>query len=562
MYNAVLRQVICLFGILLLGVGSAVCQGAGQPPAQESAAKTPIETAVGHIQAGRLRAAEAVLVKLIQGGTNDPRVTETLAYVYNLKNEPARALVYWQRSIKMRPSAAAYAGLAATLAELGREDEAETNFRKALSLEPGNLLASYNLAGLFLKRDEFEQAIPLLERVVKAAPGQAEPTYLLALCHSARGRTEQAQATLLTLPAKARDRESIQLMLGSLALTLKKPEDARKYFERVLQLNPGSVPGAANLGALLAAGAESARGIELLEQAWKSDKTSYLAGYNLALAYKQTGKPEQSRSILATLLTKGETGEIYSLLGSVEAALNNPKDAIGYLERAVELDPRENHIFDLGYQQLLNFSLKEAQATFERGVKRYQEATRLWLGLGTAHFAQARGEEAVTAYLRAAEKTDDPRVLRFLGNAYLTLNNTRDDVASRFRRYRQTHPEDAWANFYEGYGFSLSGDATLALPLLQKAVQLDAKLAEAHLELGNVMTRQGRQNDAIAAYQAAIAVNPQYTQAYSRLSQALAKAGRQAEADAALKKHEELRAQETAGQQARMLGVIRSLEGK
>ncbi len=557
MYNAILRQVIRVIATLLLGTSLALGQAAGLP-----AGKTPIETAVGHIQAGRLQAAEAILVKLIQGGSNDVRVYETLAYVYNLKSEPARALVYWQRSIKIRPSAAAHAGLAATLAELGREQDAETNFRKALSIEPGNLLASYNLAGLFLRREDFEQAAPLLERVVKAAPGQAEPTYLLALCHSGRGKPEQAQAVLLTLPAKARDREPIQLLLGSIALTLKKPEEARKYFERVLQLNPGSVQGAANLGALLSAGAESQQGIELLEQAWRSDKTSYLAGYNLALAYKQTGKPEQARGVLATLLTKGETGEIYNLLGSIEAALKNPKDAVGYLERAVELDPRESHFFDLGHQQLLNYSLKEAQATFQRGVQRYPEAARLWMGLGTAYFAQARNEEAVTAYLRAAEKNDDPQVLRFLGNAYLTLNNPRDDVASRFRRYRQTHPDDAWANFYEGYNLSRAGDAEQALPLLQKAVRIDAKLAEAHLELGNVMSRQGRADEAVAAYQAAIAANPQYQQAYYRLGQTLMKAGRQAEAEAALKKHEELRAQEAAGLEARMLSVIRSLEGK
>jgi len=553
----VLRQAICVIAILLLCVGLAVGQTAAPPPS-----KTPIEAAVGHIQAGRLPAAEAVLVKLIKESPNDPRVNETLAYLYNLKGEPARALLYWQRSIKIRPSGAAFAGLAATLAELGRDQEAETNFRKALSLEPGNLLASYNLAGLFLKREDFEQAAPLLEKVVRSAPGQPEPTYLLALCHSGRRRPEQAQATLLTLPAKARDREPIQLLLGSLALELKKPDEARKYFERVLQLNRASVQGAANLGALLALGADPARGIELLEQAWKSDKTSYLAGYNLALAYKQSGKPEQARSVLATLLTKGESGEIYNLLGSVEAALKNPKDAVSYLERAVELDPRESHVFDLGYQQLLTYSLKEAQATFQRGVERHPAAARLWMGLGTTFFAQARNEEAVTAYLRAAEKNDDPRVLRFLGNAYLTLNNPRDDVASRFRQYRRAHPDDAWANFYEGYGLSRAGDSEQALPLLQKAVQVDPKLAEGHLELGNVMARQGRVNDALASYQAAIAANPQYQQAYYRLGQTLMKAGRQAEAEVALKKHEELRAQEAAGNEARMQAVIRSLEGK
>lgn len=559
----VLRQVSGILATLLL---SAVL-GAQQTPAQPAPpalppAKTPLETAVGHIQAGRLPAAEAILVRLVKSNPKDARANETLAYVYNLKNEPAQALVYWQRAVKLRPSAATHAGLAATLAELGRDEEAEASFRRALSLEPANLLASYNLAGLYLKKEDYDRATPLLERVVKAAPGQPEPAYLLALAYSGRGRAAQAQAVLLALPAKVRDREPVQLLLGSLALTLKNPGEARKYFERVLQLNPSSVPGAANLGALLASGGEPARGIELLEQAWRSDKTSYLAGYNLALGYKQAGQPEQARSVLATLLTKGETGEIYNLLGNIEAALNNPKDAAGYLERAVELDPREGHVFDLGYQQLRNYSLKEAQATFQRGVERDPDSSRLWMGLATAYFAQAHNEEAITACLRAAEKSDDPRVLRFLGNAYLTLNNPRDDVVARFRRYREAHPGDPWANFYDGYTWSRAGDSEKALPLLRKALELDPRLAEAHFELGNVLGRQGQAKDAIAAYQAAIGANPQYLQAYYRLGQALMKAGRQAEAEAALKKHEELRVLEAASNEARMQEVIRGLEGK
>jgi tetratricopeptide (TPR) repeat protein len=409
----------------MLGQAAPPAQPKAQPPNQglppglpaAKSAPGPLETAMAHLAAGRFSAAEPILVKLYKSTPNDPRINQALAYLYNLKGDHTRALPLWQKAVRIQPTPQAYNGLAATLGELGRNPEAEANFLKALRLEPNNLGTSFNLAGLYMKRNDFGAAAPLLEKVVKGAPGQPQPAYMLALCYSATGHADQAQNTLLALPAKARDIEEIQLMLGAIAREQNKPAEARKYFERVLQLNPDSVTGAASLGALLAAGDEPARGVTLLEDAWKRDKTSYVAGYNLALAYKRAGKLAESRSVLASLLTKGETPEIYNLLGSVEVGLNNSKDALGYLERAVEMDPRETYFFDLGYQQLQNHFAPEAAATFQKGTQRHPDAVRLWLGLGTAYLALSRNDDAMAAYQKAAGKGEDAKVQQFLETA-------------------------------------------------------------------------------------------------------------------------------------------------
>src|SRR5207249_3154298 len=102
-----------------------------------------------------------------------------------------------------------------------------------------------------------------------------EPAYMLALCFSAMNQPAQSRATLLKLPAKARDLEQVLLLLGANTATLGDKKEALKYYERANELNPISVPVLANLGSLLVKEGQRDRGVELLEKAWKNDKASY-----------------------------------------------------------------------------------------------------------------------------------------------------------------------------------------------------------------------------------------------------------------------------------------------
>ncbi len=532
-----------------------------QAPAAGRAAPPPeivkeFQAAVASLKQGRIAAAEPLLRRLVERYPNEPQFNQALGTLYGMKGDLARAATYLEKAVRLKPSGEAYANLATAYMEQGREADALAAYKKAIALEPGNLTANFNLAGLYLKRDDFPQALPLLERVVRARPGIPEPAYLLALCYSALGRPADGRRALLALPPTTRDREQILLLLGSTALSLGRPAEAQAYYERALKLNPDSVQAAANLGALLVSAGSVERGLELLEAAWKKDPSSYLAGYNLALAYKQMGRLEAARGVLAALLTKHESGELYNLLGDVEGQLKNTPAALEYLQRAAELEPSEQNLFDLGYRLLGTWVLDRAVDVFRKGTEKFPKSARLWMGLGSAYFAQAKNEEAVSAYLRAVETGDDPRTYRFLGLAYLSVGKPRDDVAARFHSYRLGHPNDAWANFYDGYCLSRAGATEEALPLLRRAIELDPKLAEVHFELGNIFSRKGQLEEALAAYQAAVKANPQYQEAYYRLGQAYTRAGRHAEADAALARHEELRKEQAANNEARLRETV------
>ena len=83
----------------------------------------------------------------------------------------ARALPELRTLIRLIPEAPAFWSLlGVTLAELQRWKEAESAFRKALTIEPDHLTAHLGLSSMFAKRGRLDEAKACARQAVDAAP--------------------------------------------------------------------------------------------------------------------------------------------------------------------------------------------------------------------------------------------------------------------------------------------------------------------------------------------------------------------------------------------------------
>jgi tetratricopeptide (TPR) repeat protein len=82
--------------------------------------------------------------------------------------------------------------------------------------------------------------------------------------------------------------------------------------------------------------------------------------------------------------------------------------------------------------------------------------------------------------------------------------------------------------------------------LLKKAVALDPKLAEAHLQLGNLYSDQTQYVEAVPEYEKALENNPDLADAHYRLGQAYVHTGEKDKAQAQFQVYQQLRAQHLA----------------
>ena len=115
------------------------------------------------------------------------------------------------------------------------------------------------------------------------------------------------------------------------------------------------------------------------------------------------------------------------------------------------------------------------------------------IGLGMALYARGNYDDAVKSLLKGTDlNPSDPDGYLFLSKAYNSSPGQADEVIDRFRRFTQLQPRNARAPYY--YAMSLwkgkrAEDAGLDLhqiesPCCRHRLQLDPKLADAHLQLG------------------------------------------------------------------------------
>jgi tetratricopeptide (TPR) repeat protein len=333
-----------------------------------------------------------------------------------------------------------------------------------------------------------------------------------------------------------------------------KLEPAQEQLKKAVALEPLDYDANHNLGELYVRAGKLSDAVPFLKQAQRINPTSYDNGYDLALAYLYIGQQAQARPLVQTLLHTKDTAELHNLLGQIEEKDGKFLPAVNEFEIAAHQDPSESNLFDWASELLLHQTLEPAIEIFRQAAERYPNSPRVAIGLGIALYTRGFYDEAVKSLLRAADLSpSDPRSYFFLSKAYDSSPSQADEVIQKFRQFSKLLPNDAHACYY--YAMSLwkgkrAQDPSLDLQqiesLLKKAVALDPKLAEAHLQLGNLYSDQAQYAEAVPEYEKALENNRSLADAHYRLGQAYVHTGQKDKAQAQFQVYQQLRAQHLA----------------
>lgn len=277
-----------------------------------------------------------------------------------------------------------------------------------------------------------------------------------------------------------------------------------------------------------------AAAIPYLEKARQIDPANYDNGYDLALAYLETGKTAESRTVIEGLLARADKAELHNILGDVEEAQGRVDEAARQYETAARMDPSEKNLFDLGSDLLRHRGFEPALKVFVFGAERYPRSARLRVGLGIAHYSLGQYDDAVETLCQAVDlDPKDTKALDFLGKMYDVAPRLANEVTDRLARFVRLYPDNAAANYY--YALSLrrrsaagGQNAAQAEALLKKAVALEPGFAEAHLELGLLYEDLKLDPQAIAEYETATRLKPDTAKAHYRLGRLYRKNGNSA----------------------------------
>jgi len=219
---------------------------------------------------------------------------------------------------------------------------------------------------------------------------------------------------------------------------------------------------------------------------------------------------------------------------------------------------------------LIQGHYEQASKLFQQGAGLYPQSAKLLLGLGVADYSSGHYAEAISALCKAVDLSPlDRTAYFFLAQTYSASPSGTNQVLDRLANYAKLRPGDAAAQYYYAVALwrsrSAGGgpvDPVRVADILRSAIKLDPTLAEAHYQLGVVLTEQGDDPQAVAEFERAIALQPNFAEAHYRAAQLFERAGQKEKAQAELAEYDRLRKQ--AGSQDERLrdDVRRLLLGK
>jgi tetratricopeptide (TPR) repeat protein len=257
---------------------------------------------------------------------------------------------------------------------------------------------------------------------------------------------------------------------------------------------------------------------------------------------------ERTREAVKRLLAQRETAELHLQLGELDEKLADPLAAVREYEQAVRLEASEQNYFAWGSELLLHRAVWQAAEVFANGAKAYPGSARMLTALGTSLFASARYDEAA---LRICEASDlapaDAEPYLIMGKIEMAAPSPLPCVEERLARFVKQQPNDALANYF--YAMAIRKrqevppsphDEQEVEALLNSAVTIDTKCADAYLQLGLLHFSRRDYNKAIFYYTEAIAAVPELGEAHYRLGVAYDRIGEADKAKQEFQLHDEI----------------------
>lgn len=365
--------------------------------------------------------------------------------------------------------------LAAAYAANGNSALAQQSLRTAIDLMPSESTLRIELAKLLVQDRKAGQAVTLMEENVRVAPQDETVRAELVRADLANGDLEAAHKAADDLITLRPDSAVALFLAGVVSRARNQLDDAQKYFERALAVEP--------------------RAFDALEA---------LATMQLA-----RGRDEQAFTLVKQAVEREPKNPLpLDLLGSLYLSKKNLPAAIDALTRATELAPN----WPVAYR---NLALADFAANdVPRGVKAYEAAINTApdqpeLVVELAHHYEGLGriDEAIEAYETWHRGKPEVRIVS--NNLAILLVTYKTDRASLDLARDLT---TAFANSSDGSFLDTNGwvrfkrgEYNEALPVLQRAAELEPGNAEVRYHLGMAELHAGEDERARSDLQTAVA---------------------------------------------------------
>ena len=523
----------------LLEAERALTKALGDDPNLPSARRLLAQT---YLRGGQPAKALSALQPLLAAGEPDGAALALAAEAYLQTGDAARAEEFYARAVKQNPKdARSRAALALTrMSSSGLQTTVE-NLESIASSDSG-VVAEYALVGVHMRNGEFDKALKTIDAIEAKQPGKPLPAQMRGSIFLRKNDLVQARRSF----EKAVEIDPVYLpavsLLAQLDLAEKKPEQARKRFEEVLKHDPK------NLQALLALA-----GMRQKEGGSKEEMATLLGNAvrqnpsepepRLLLIDMYLSREDPKAALIAAqeaVAALPERADLLAALGRAQYAAGENLQAVTSLEKAAGMSPNQaGPLLQLTQAYLLQKNFAAAAQTARRAVQAAPNMLATHQARVEVELAAQRPQEALNITRELQKQRPDDAAGFMLEAAVEASRKNPGAAADAYRNALKRSPTGALA--------SLAHGALMAAGRKAEADKLEASWLAEHprdtaflLHLGLQALEQGALEKAEARMRSVTQLDPQSAVAFNNLSWVLAER-KQPGAVAAAQRANELR---------------------
>ncbi|HEX8367983.1 MAG TPA: tetratricopeptide repeat protein [Pyrinomonadaceae bacterium] len=480
--------------------------------------------------------AEGLLREVLAVAPRNIAAHSLAGIVADRKNDLTTAEKHFALAARLAPQAPETRNnYGAILLRLNRRTEAAREFTASLAANPNQPSALVNLGQIRVAENNLTAARELFEKVRAIAPDLEILRALILISLQLNEKTRAAQefreysaAALKTVPVSFSDSKSNE-SLGNALLANGLLDEAQQEFEYILARD------ADNINALI-----------LLSKVYLQRKDIRAAG-----------------KLLESAVARG-TGDakIYAALADVYQSGGYMENAIPAMRLAIDKDPK-NEFYRARYGLLLIDSKAPAAAIIRlnEALREFPNSARIRLVLGIAQQIDGKSVDARNSFERVLEI--EPKSVPAL--AYLATSQVEQaqyaEAAKTYERALAVEEKNAILHYLLADTLLKipTGDAARIQKHLVRSVELDEKLAPAHVALGKLYARAEDWQKALNEFEKGALYAPESAEAHYQLGRTLARLKRADESKAAFEKYKKINETQTAQKEASRQELVRRL---
>ena len=228
-----------------------------------------------------------------------------------------------------------------TLEKLGKTDKAKTMLTNFLNKNQNSYIAHKLLAQIYMKQENYDLAVNEYIRTTELKTKNIDDYYQLSVALNKNKRNEEAITILQDIIKQTPGNDKITNLLGEIYFEQERYKEAVSVYMSALRYHPGSFDIYYSLGMAYTMMNDFGRAKEFYEKAAEVNSLAYNAKLNLGQIALIYGDLDEAEKYFMQSLKQNdlEAGSYYYL--SQIALLKGDKDkARNYMNVAVELDPR------------------------------------------------------------------------------------------------------------------------------------------------------------------------------------------------------------------------------